>query len=77
MYFCSYFVFLLREYFTRLDFTVFTPKLQRCMSELNICELFNYLRETTNISITKKNKIKWLQNGLCLKGVNFAPVFYG
>lgn len=46
------------------------------MSELNICELFNYLRETTNISITKK-KIKWLQNGLCLKGINFAPVFRG
>lgn len=52
--FCSYIMFLLEEYFTRLDFTVFTQKLQRYIPELIICELFNYLREPTNISFLKK-----------------------
>ena len=45
----------------KLDFTIFTQKLQRCIPELIIFELFNSLRESTNTSITFK---MWLQSGL-------------
>jgi len=45
----------------KLDFTVFTQKLQRCIPELIIFELFNSLRESTNTSSTFK---MWLQSGL-------------